>query len=57
MRWLFILVLAVLVACVLSIVLMNDKGRSPLGDSRSQSLQQPSDAPFLPAPPPQQPGQ
>jgi cell division protein FtsL len=57
MRWLFILVLILLVACVLSLVWMNDKSRWPLGDSRSQSVQQPSDAPFLPAPAPQQPGQ
>lgn len=51
MRWLFILVLALLVACVLSLVLLNDKSRFPLGDIRGQGgAAQPSDAPFLPAP-------
>ncbi|AYD00115.1 hypothetical protein [Neorhizobium sp. NCHU2750] len=31
MRWLFILVLALLVACVLSIIWMNDARRFPAG--------------------------
>jgi hypothetical protein len=56
MRWLFILVLAVLVSCVLSIVWMNDASRWPLGDSRSQGVQQPpsDQGGILPAPPPGQ---
>jgi ABC-type cobalt transport system substrate-binding protein len=51
MRWLPILILALLVASVLSIVLMNDNSQWP-GSDRSQGTPvQPSDEPLLaPAP-------
>lgn len=49
MRWLFIVVLGLLVACVLSIVLMNDGGRMAEGPMPAASPLQPLPGPAAPA--------
>jgi hypothetical protein len=57
MRWLFIIVLGLLVAVILSITLMQNDSRQLGGDNLLQgapgSPRQPSDSPLLPAPTPQ----
>lgn len=51
MRWLPILVIAVMIACVLSIALMNDENQLSSGEKPQTAPIQPSDEPLLaPAP-------
>jgi hypothetical protein len=51
MRWLPILVIAVMIACVLSIALMNNDNQLSSGDKSQTAPIQPSDEPLLaPAP-------
>jgi hypothetical protein len=49
MRWLFIVVLGLLVACVLSIVVMNDGGRMAQGPLPAASPLQPAPGTEAPA--------
>jgi hypothetical protein len=57
MRWLFLIVLGLLVAVILSITLMQNDSRQLGSDNLLQgapgSPRQPSDSPLLPAPSPQ----